>query len=150
MGPRGFLCSSRRETTVMRGGTTVDVALRLVEAICSHDVERILSLVTDDHVLIDSGGQDLQGKKVVGVAWTAYFLAFPDYRIMVSEIIDRGAVVALFGTAGATFSVEGRLLPENSWAIPACWKAVIEGERVAEWQVYADNEPVRQILAKER
>ena len=86
-----------------------DVALRLVEAICSHDVERILSLVTDDHVLIDSGGQDLQGKKVVGVGWTAYFLAFPDYRIMVSEIIDRGAVVALFGTASATFSVEGRL-----------------------------------------
>jgi len=134
----------------MRGGKTVDVALQFVEAICSHDVERILSLVTDDHVLIDSGGQDLQGKKIIGGAWTAYFLAFPDYHILVSEIIDQGAVVALFGTASATFSVEGRLLPENSWAIPACWKAVIEGARVAEWQVYADNEPVRRILAGER
>jgi len=134
----------------MRGGRAVDVALKFVGAICSHDVERIVTLITDDHVLIDSGGQELQGKKVVGVAWTAYFLAFPDYRILVSEIIDQGSVVALFGTASATFSVEGKLLPENSWAIPACWKAVIEGGKVAEWQVYADNEPVRQILAEER
>jgi len=134
----------------MRGGEAVDVTLKFVEAICSHDVERIVTLVTDDHVLIDSGGQDLQGKKVVGVAWTAYFLAFPDYRIMVSEIIDQGSVVALFGTASGTFSVEGKLLPENSWAIPACWKAVVEGGKIAEWQVYADNEPVRQILAEER
>lgn len=134
----------------MRGGNAVDVTLQFVEAICSHDVERMNSLVTDDHVLIDSGGQDLQGKRVIGTAWTAYFLAFPDYRIMVSEIIDRGDVVALFGTASATFSVEGRLLPENSWAIPACWKAVIKGGKVAEWQVYSDNEPVRQILAGEK
>jgi len=134
----------------MRGGRAVDVALQFVEAICSHDVERIVTLITDNHVLIDSGGQDLQGKKVIGVAWTAYFLAFPDYRIMVSEIIDQGSVVALFGTASATFSVEGKLLPENSWAIPACCKAVIEGGKVAEWRVYADNEPVRQILAGER
>jgi len=134
----------------MRGGKAVDVTHQFVEAICSHDVERILELAADDHVLIDSGGQDLQGKKVIGVAWTAYFLAFPDYGIMVSEIIDQGPVVALFGIASGTFSVEGRLLPENRWAIPACWKAVIEGGKVAEWQVYADNEPVRQILADER
>jgi ketosteroid isomerase-like protein len=133
----------------MRGGTVVDVALRFVEAICSHDVERILELVTDDHVLIDSGGQELQGQKLVGVAWTAYFLAFPDYRIVVSEILEQGSSVALFGTAAATFSVEGKLLPENSWAIPACFKASIRDGKVAEWQVYADNEPVRQILASE-
>ena len=134
----------------MRGGKAVDVTLQFVEAICSHDVERILELVTDDHVLIDSGGQDLQGKKVIGVAWTAYFLAFPDYRIVVSEILDQGSSVALFGTAAATFSVEGRLLPENSWAIPACFKAEIQDGKVALWQVYADNEPVRQILSDER
>lgn len=134
----------------MRVGKAVDVTLQFVEAICSHDVERIVSLVTDDHVLIDSGGQDLQGKRIIGVAWAAYFLAFPDYRILVSEIIDQGDVVALFGTASATFSVEGRLRPENAWAIPACWKAAIEGGKVAQWQVYADNEPVRQILAGKR
>lgn len=134
----------------MRGGKTVDVALQFVEAVCSHDVERILELVTEDHVLIDSGGQDLQGKKVVGVAWTAYFLAFPDYRIVVSEILDQGSAVALFGMAAATLSVEGRLLPENSWAIPACFKAMIRDGKLAQWQVYADNEPVRQILAVER
>lgn len=134
----------------MRGGKAVDVVLQLVEAICSHDVERILELVTDDHVLIDSGGQELQGKKVVGAAWTAYFLAFPDYRIVVSQILEQDVSVALFGTAAATFSVEGQLLPENSWAIPACFKALVRGGKVAEWQVYADNEPVRQILTHER
>jgi hypothetical protein len=34
--------------------------------------------------------------------------------------------------------------------MPAAWKAVILGDRVAEWRVFADNKPVYEILAARR
>jgi ketosteroid isomerase-like protein len=34
------------------------------------------------------------------------------------------------------------------WQTPSAWKAVIREGKVAEWQVFADNKPVYEILAR--
>jgi hypothetical protein len=37
---------------------------------------------------------------------------------------------------------------ENRWETPAAWRAVVEGGLVAEWRVYADNEPMRELMRR--
>ena len=52
---------------------------------------------------------------------------------------DNDTVLAA-GEAGGTIQV--------AWRTPAAWKAVIRGGLIAEWQVFADNKPVYEILAR--
>ena len=55
-----------------------------------------------------------------------------------------------FGSAGGTIAANRKLPPENKWRTPAAWRAVVEGRLVKEWQVYADNKPVYDMIAKSR
>ena len=64
------------------------------------------------------------------------------------DIFQSGNIVALFGAAGGTISVKGKLPAENKWRTPAAWRAVVEEDLVKEWRVYADNKPVYDIVAK--
>jgi hypothetical protein len=72
----------------------------------------------------------------------------PDYRISREDNFHNGDTVALFGRAGGTILVNGELLPENTWQIPAAWRAVVRDGLIREWRVYADHKPVYDILAK--
>jgi hypothetical protein len=40
------------------------------------------------------------------------------------------------------------LNPENEWKTPAAFRVLIEDGLVAEWRVYADNEPIREVMRK--
>ena len=40
----------------------------------------------------------------------------------------------------------GELRAENRWETPAAFRAVVEDGLVAEWRVYADNEPMRRLM----
>jgi hypothetical protein len=53
----------------------------------------------------------------------------------------------MFGNARGTFAVNGNPPRQNSWEIPAAWKALVIDGRVAEWRVYCDNDPARKIMA---
>ena len=55
---------------------------------------------------------------------------------------------AIFGSAQGTFSKDGQLRKENFWHTPAAWRAVVKDNKLALWQVYADNEPIRAIMRK--
>ena len=70
----------------------------------------------------------------------------PDYRIDVQEVFSRGDVVVLLGAAEGTFAGKGALDPRNHWSVPAAWKVVVDGDRVAVWQLYVNPEPMRVIL----
>ena len=128
----------------------VDIALQFVNRINRHDVGGLSALMSEDHCFIDGLGQAVHGRERMEKGWLSYFGWFPDYLIKVDEILSNGNVVALFGTAEGTFLVNGKLLAENHWKIPAAWKAVIRGEQVSEWRVYADNEPVWKVLGVKR
>ncbi|NIN72607.1 MAG: hypothetical protein GTO46_11940 [Gemmatimonadetes bacterium] len=80
--------------------------------------------------------------------WRGYCAMVPDYRIDVEETIVSGDVIVLLGTASGTCAVDGELELENRWETPAAWKAVVRGDRVAEWRVWADLEPIRAVIRK--
>ena len=124
------------------------VAHAFVDAINHRDVDEIVQLMTEDHVFIDSLGAKVQGKLNMMEGWKGYFRMVPDYSITVEETFVDGAVVAMLGIAQGTYSNGGVLRPENRWSTPAAWRALIRGSQVAEWRVFADNEPIRQIMAK--
>jgi len=124
------------------------VVREFVAAINEHDLDRLLGLMTEDHVFIDSGGATVHGRESMGRAWQGYFGMVPDYRIRVEEAIESGDLVVLLGTAGGTYSVAGKLEAENRWETPAAWRALVRDDRVAGWRVYADNEPIRLVMGR--
>jgi ketosteroid isomerase-like protein len=127
--------------------TPASVARAFVEAINGRNLAAMVQLMTDDHVFTDSLGAQMHGKQEMRTAWIGYAVMIPDYHISVEHILTSGNIVALLGRASGTFSTDGQLLSKNRWEIPAAWRLLVEGDRIAEWQVYADNEPVRSIMA---
>lgn len=118
-------------------------ARALVASINAHDVGLLISLLTGDHVLIDGLGARMGGLEKLKKAWTGYFSMVPDYWIRIDQELVSGTTVVLLGTAGGTLAVGGRVDPENRWSVPAAWRAVVASGRIVEWQIYADNEPIR-------
>lgn len=125
----------------------VDVALRFVAAINAHDIADITALMTDGHCFVDSLGAAVCGKANMREGWQAYLTMVPDYQIDIRQMCHNGEVVVFLGAARGTYSPDGRLREEYGWETPAAWRVVVKGERVAEWQVYADNEPIRRKIA---
>lgn len=126
------------------------VAHDFVARISRHDVASLMGLMTPDHRLIDPGGAVVSGLERLRTAWQSYFDMIPDYWITVEETLAHDDTVMLVGRAGGTYAPDGRLLPAHRWQVPAAWRAVVRDGRVAEWQVYADNEPLRIIMAGEQ
>jgi uncharacterized protein (TIGR02246 family) len=124
----------------------IAVVFAFLEAISARDVDKLCSLMTDDHVFVDALGNKVQGKESMRKAWTGYFQWFPDYRVSHEEIFADGNVVAAFGTAEGTYAPKGSLTPENHWIAPAAWKGVVQDGLVKEWRVFADNQSARKIM----
>jgi ketosteroid isomerase-like protein len=124
------------------------VAIRFITAINDHDVEALSRLVTDDHQFVDGLGTVVEGRDLIVQSWMEYFRWFPDYHITVESTLSRMDEVALFGSAYGTFAPDQELQKTNSWDIPAAFRAKISGDKVAEWHVYADNQPARRIMGR--
>jgi limonene-1,2-epoxide hydrolase len=152
------------------------VARAFVRAINRRDVDGLTALMAPDHRFVDSMGNLCEGREEMRTAWIGYFLMFPDYSITIDETYCDGPVAVLLGTARGTYvkpigeglyldSTEPKspaanpeskgtrknepdnvLKPENHWEITLAIRAFVEDGLVTEWRVYADNEPVRQIL----
>jgi ketosteroid isomerase-like protein len=121
---------------------------RFVDRINGRDVEGIAALMTADHRFVDSLGSATVGQEVMREGWRQYFQMVPDYHINITRTFADGAEVALIGSAGGTYSREGRLNPADGWQTPAAWRVVVRDGLVAEWHVYADNEPIRQRMSR--
>jgi ketosteroid isomerase-like protein len=123
--------------------------LAFVKMINQHNVESLVELMSKDHLFIDSLGNRLRGKETMYDAWKGYFALFPDYKIFFTEIFQKDDIIAALGSARGTYLFDGKLLKKRSWKIPTAWRARIRNNKIKEWQVFADNEPVRRILAME-
>ena len=126
----------------------IAAALVFEKKINTGDVDGIVALMAPDAAFIDSMGTRITGHAKLRQAWTEYFRMVPDYRISHSEVFSHGATVALYGEARGTFTHDGLMHKENAWSMPAAWRAVVEGGRIRVWQVFADNEPIRQVMRR--
>ncbi len=128
--------------------TPVDTVLHFLKCINERDANKLAELMTEDHLFVDSLGQQVRGREKMRAAWKGYYAFCPDYWVWHEEIFQNRNRVAVFGMAGGTIAANGQLPPENKWRTCAAWLAVVENGLVKEWRVYADNKPVHDILAK--
>lgn len=115
------------------------IARTFVEQINAHDVNALTALMTDDHRFIDSLGQVVSGRPKLHAAWVGYFGLIPDYQITAAEWFSIGTVVVLLGAAGGSYH-------GVRWETPIACRAQVRDGQIAEWRVYADNEPLRQLM----
>ncbi len=116
-----------------------DIVCAFVNAINHQNVDEIVGLMTEDHVFTDSMGTAVRGRTRMRAGWAGYFRIVPDYTITVEETFSDGSVVILLGVARGTYAA-------GAWSTPAAWRAKVRDDRVAEWRVYADNEPLRRLM----
>src|SRR5438046_10593038 len=129
--------------------TPLQVAEKFVAAINAHDVERLASLMTTDHRFIDSLGAVVEGGDAIRAGWKFYFGMVPDYHLDVRHSFvanDGRSEAVLVGEASGSYWSDGSKQPDSSWSTSAALRAVIFDDKIAEWQVYADNEPIREQM----
>jgi len=119
---------------------------RFIDQINAHDVEGLSVLLTPDHQFIDSLGAVIVGRETMREGWRQYFQMVPDYHIEITHSFSDGGEVALLGSAGGTYARDKSMKLADAWETPAAWHAVVRDGLIAEWQVYADNEPIRQRM----
>jgi len=125
------------------------IVIEFVAAINKHSVKAMSELMADNHRFIDTDGAEVEGRIPMKQGWISYFEMVPDYKITVTETFKSGNRVMLLGEASGTFTTYKMLKPENAWKTPAAWRAVVDNGKVTEWQVYADNKPLREIMRRE-
>ena len=134
-----FLTPTVNAQNNIQGTSTMNnqIVQDFANAINEHNVDKICSLMTDNHRFIDSEGNQTAGKEQMRRGWIGYFQLFPDYKIEVTEIFFNDDTVAAFGFASGTFQGQSNRT-DNYWRLPAAWKAVIKNGKIDLWQVFAD------------
>jgi ketosteroid isomerase-like protein len=145
-------------------GDPIEIATSFIERINAADVAGLYELMTDDHVFQDALGERFIGRDKMRHGWTQYFAMVENYKVYVEEYFVREASVAMFGTAsgvcprakGARPLAATVVAPpetaansaDSFWEVPAAWYAVVRNGLVAEWRVYADNQPLRKLMGE--
>jgi len=124
------------------------IVLDFIRAINGADVEAISFLMTDDHVFVDSQNNKVRGKEAMKQAWVEFDKLFPDYHIEVNETLTKNDIVIVTGLASGTYK---KLMDEdrdNSWIVPACFKAIIKNGKIELWQIFADMSKAYEIVKR--
>lgn len=128
--------------------SSIAVATAFVRAISRQDADTLAELMAVDHRFIDSLGNVVEGREKMHAGWLGYFRMVPDYALAIEETYAEGPVVLLLGVAQGTYTADGTLKPENRWQAPVAIRAFVEEGKLAEWRIYADNEPIRKLMNK--
>jgi ketosteroid isomerase-like protein len=107
------------------------------EYINNRDLPGLSSLMSEDHVFIDSNDNVKRGKDLMTEGWRDFFNQFPDYRNHFTTVESRGNQVFIIGHSTCSFKpLDG----------PALWTAKVDEGFVAEWRVYDDTSANREKL----
>lgn len=128
--------------------TFTDITLDYVQAINTGNIEKLYDLMADDHLFIDAHNNKILGKDNMKQSWIDYFAMFPDYKIEIDEILHKDTLICLLGYASGTYKNLRDKNNSNYWRIPAAWTAIIRNNQIKQWQVYADNIIVMDIINK--
>jgi hypothetical protein len=123
------------------------VVREFIRRINRRDLEGMTRLMSERHALIDSLGRRIAGSRdTLVAAWTGYFAMVPDYAIKPKATFTRENTVIVIGTASGSYVPVKNGLSVGTWSTPATWRAIVRRGHVTEWQVYADNEPIRVLM----
>lgn len=123
-----------------------EVVLQFVAAVNKADVDGLAGLMTDNHVFVDSSGSRTTGREAMRDAWSLFFQTVQGYRINVEEIYSLDVKVVLTGLASGVYSTSGRPRASGFWSVPAAWRAVVKGDRIAVWQVFVNPEAMMEAV----
>jgi ketosteroid isomerase-like protein len=146
----------------------LEVAMDFIKRINAGDISSLCELMTENHIFQDALGKRFMGRETMRQGWTNYLKMVADYQVHADEFFQTDERVAIFGTASGRYvgpqvpnakagsgaparsaasqSVDSALGPNGFWEVPAAWRAVVQGGKIAEWRVYADNQPLRKLM----
>jgi len=142
--PFKTFCQMESQTSKIK----TKILLDFVDAINAADVDKLYSLMTNDHTFIDSHDNKVTGRDNLKQAWIGYFAMFPDYKIEINQILEKDSLICAFGYASGTYKNLRTADNSNYWRVPAAWTAIINDNLVKQWQVYADNIIVMEIVKR--
>ena len=116
----------------------IKVVEDFIAAINRRDPGGICELMTEDHTFVDSMGTTASGHDHMLAGWQEYYRMFPDYEVQVEQMVADKDLVAVFGSTSGTYNGKRGLVEENRITMPAAWRAVVAGDKIKYWQVYAD------------
>ena len=125
--------------------TPTEIALAFAEAINSKDIERLGELMADDYKYIDGDGSEHVGKDRMKVGWKEHLELIPDLTLTILLQFEEKDTVVFVGMSRGTIIQNGELKPENSWQVPCAWRVLVKSEKVAEWQLYANQCTLHEI-----
>ena len=117
------------------------IVLLFNECINNKDIERLSSLMTEDHIFIDREGNTLSPKVKMIEAWKSFFKSFPDYKNTFLKIESEKNKVLITGFAFWS--------KENPYD-PAIWTAIVENDMIKEWHIFYDTEENRKKFRRAR
>jgi ketosteroid isomerase-like protein len=126
------------------------IILDFVDAINHADLDKMVELMADDHVFVDSRDNKSTGKDNLKQAWMFYFDLFPDYNIEITGMLQKKSLLCMYGYASGTYKNMKNEDNSNHWKIPAAWTAIIKNNKVKYWHVYADNGVVFDIVNRNK
>lgn len=127
----------------------LEIAMDFIKRINSGDANAVCDLMTEDHIFQDALGKRFLGREKMRAGWTAYFNTISNYQIRAEEFFQTEDRMAIFGMASGNYAGAGGKSPDKFWEVPAAWRAVVRDGLVAEWRVYADNQPLRKLIGEQ-
>ena len=127
----------------------LEVAMDFIKRINAGDVNLLCELMTEGHIFQDALGKRLIGRESMRQGWTLYFKMVSDYQIHADEFFQTEDRLAILGTASGRYTGNAAGTSDGFWEVPAAWRAQIKGGLVAEWRVYADNQPLRRLMGEQ-
>lgn len=118
--------------------SALEAAGSFISAINGRDLLTLRTLMSADHVFTDAHGTRYCGSEVMVENWKNFFQAYPQFWISIDSSFAEGNRVALFGTAGGKWRVDGTVVP-GSWKVTAAWLVEVEYGKIRRWSIFCDT-----------
>ncbi len=125
----------------------LEVAMDFIKCINAGNVNALCELMSEGHIFQDALGKRFIGRETMREGWTQYFKMVGDYQVHAEEFFQTVDRLAIFGSASGRYAGGGGA-NHNFWEVPAAWRAVVKDGLMAEWRVYADNQPLRKLMGE--
>jgi ketosteroid isomerase-like protein len=126
----------------------LEIAMDFIKRINSGDVNSVCELMTEGHIFQDALGKRMIGRENMRQGWTMYFKTVTDYQIHADEFFQTDDRLAILGTASGRYTGNTGGGSHGFWEVPAAWRAQVKDGLIAEWRVYADNQPLRKLMGE--